>query len=203
MPWLAKPGVSVQNDKGAGFRAFFFVLMTMHWQKHLFILSLGLLSAQALASGYTDPASKINFTLPPGWKVRSVVQEGVRLIKVIPPKADQRERAAIEVTLQEYKATRADSPERLQRRYRQADGDREAALYARLNAHTGRLVTEYREGRFVSGRLWIVRHNLHVFLPTPGKRLLEARCAANASEFKTYRHQMELICLSANSTRKP
>ncbi len=203
MPWLAKPDVSVQNGKGAGFRAFFFVLMTMHWQKHLLIFALGLLAGPVLAASFTDPASKISFTLPPGWKVRSVVQEGVRVIKVVPPKADQRERAAIEVTLQEYKAGRGDTPERLQRRYRQADGDREPALYTRLNPHSGRLVTEYREGRFVSGRLWIVRLNLHVFLPTPGKRMLEARCAANASEFKTYRHQMEAICLSATSLRKP
>ena len=203
MRWLAKPDVSVQNGKGAGFRAFFFVLMTMHWKKHLYILGISLMAGPVLAASFTDPASKISFTLPAGWKVRSVVQEGVRVIKVVPPKADQRERAAIEVTLQEYKAVRKDAPELFLRRYRKADGDREAALYARLNSHTGRLVTEYREGRFVSGRLWIVRHNLHVFLPTPGKRLLEARCAANASEFKTYRHQMEAICLSATSLRKP
>lgn len=203
MPWLAKRGISVQNRQGAGFRAFFFVLMAMHWQKHILLLWLSLLTGTVLAAGFVDPASKISFTLPAGWKVRSVVQEGVRVIKVVPPKADQRERAAIEVTLQEHPAGRDDSPERLQRRFRQADGDREAALYTRLNPHSGRLVTEYREGGFVSGRLWIMRHNLQVFLPTPGKRVLEARCAANASEFKTYRHQMETICLSATSLRKP
>ncbi|MBV8679566.1 MAG: hypothetical protein JO338_03860 [Aquitalea sp.] len=175
----------------------------MHWQKYILFSGLSLLASSVLAGSFIDPASKISFTLPAGWKVRSVVQEGVRVIKVVPPKADQRERAAIEVTLQERRAGRADAPDRLLRRFRQADGDREAAVYTRLNPHSGRLVTEYREGRFVSGRLWIVRHNLQVFLPTPGKHVLEARCAANASEFKTYRHQMETICLSATSLRKP
>ncbi|PXX48220.1 hypothetical protein DFR38_1074 [Aquitalea magnusonii] len=203
MPWLAKPGISVQNGKGAGFRAFFFVLMTMHWQKYILFSGLSLLAGPLLAAAFVDPASKISFTLPAGWKVRSVVQEGVRVIKVVPPKADQRERAAIEVTLQERKAGKADAPERLQRRFRQAEADREAAVYTRLNPHSGRLVTEYREGSFVSGRLWIVRHNLQVFLPTPGKRLLVARCAANASEFKTYRRQLETICLSATFLHKP
>jgi len=174
------------------------------YRRLLTLVFLFLLPAGPLwAASYVDPASKISFTLPAGWKVRSVVQEGVRLVKVVPPKADQRERAAIEVTLQERRQGRDDTPLSLQQRYRLADGDREAAVFVRVNTHTGRVVTEYREGRFVSGRLWIVRHNLHVFQPTSGKRILEARCAANASEFKTYRRQLESICLSASTARKP
>ncbi|POA96773.1 hypothetical protein C2134_20410, partial [Chromobacterium sinusclupearum] len=65
-----------------------------------------------------------------------------------------------------------------------------------------RLVTEYRDGRFVSNRLWIVRHNLQVIQLVDKSRLLEARCTANASEFRTYRRQMEAICLSVAVGKK-
>ncbi|WP_293764788.1 hypothetical protein [uncultured Aquitalea sp.] len=163
------------------------------------LLSLPLLS---WASSYVDPVTRLSFTLPAGWKVRPARLDGLRVLRVIPPKPDQRERAAIEVTVVDRPQKRGDAPDRLARRFRQADDDREAAAFVRANPKTGRVVTEYREGSFVSGGLWIVRHNLHVFQPMPGKRIIEARCAANASEFKTYRRQMESICLSVNEVHK-
>ncbi|OWY38533.1 hypothetical protein CEK28_12010 [Xenophilus sp. AP218F] len=166
------------------------------------LLSLLLASPGLLAASYADPVSKVRFTLPPGWKVRPVVVDRVRVLRVVPPKADQRERAAIEVQISLRKAGRNDTLPRLAAKFRQEDGDREAANFVRSNARTGRLVTEYRDGRFVSNRLWIVRHNLQVIQLLDKKRVLEARCTANASEFRTYRRQMEAICLSVTAPKK-
>ncbi|MDF0605943.1 hypothetical protein HZU77_009785 [Neisseriaceae bacterium TC5R-5] len=155
-----------------------------------------LLSPTVWAASYTDPQSKVHFTLPAGWKVRAGKQEGQRLLRVLPPKADQRERAAIEVVIQRRKPKRADTLPRLTQKFRHAEGSREAANFVRSNSHTGRLITEYRDGRLVANGLWIVRHNLHVVQLAGKQPLAEARCTANASEFKTYRRQMESICLS-------
>ncbi|UTH74542.1 hypothetical protein [Chromobacterium sp. IIBBL 290-4] len=124
------------------------------------------------------------------------------MLRVIPPKADQRERAAIEVQIGLRKLARKETLAKLAAQLRSEDGDREAANFVRLNQKTGRLVTEYRDGRFVSNRLWIVRHNLHVMQLVDKSRLLEARCTANASEFRTYRRQMEAICLSVAVGKK-
>ncbi|WP_047238164.1 hypothetical protein [Chromobacterium subtsugae] len=159
-------------------------------------------SSMAQAASYADPVSKVRFTLPPGWKVRPSITDGVRVLRVVPPKADQRERAAIEVQIGVRKPRRGDTLPRLAAAFRNEDGDREAANFVRVNPKAGRLVTEYRDGRFVSNRLWIVRHNLHVIQLVDRNRLLEARCTANASEFKTYRRQMEAICLSVALARK-
>ncbi|OHX15465.1 hypothetical protein BI344_13145 [Chromobacterium sphagni] len=164
------------------------------------VLLLG--SSTALAASYADPVSKVRFTLPPGWKVRPSVTDGVRALRVVPPKADQRERAAIEVLIGVRRPRRNDTLPRLAAMFRSEDGDREAANFVRVNSKAGRLVTEYRDGRFVSNRLWIVRHNLQVIQLVDKNRLLEARCTANASEFKTYRRQMEAICLSVVLARK-
>lgn len=150
----------------------------------------------AQAAVYADAASRVRFNVPPGWKVRPSVVDGQRVLRVVPPKADQRERAAIDVQIIARKSGRGDTLARLAQKYRREDGDREAANFVRSNSRNGRLVTEYRDGRLVSNRLWIVRHNLHVFQLGDKKRVAEARCTANASEFKTYRRQMESICLS-------
>ncbi|MBP4047976.1 hypothetical protein J9978_00485 [Chromobacterium violaceum] len=168
----------------------------------MLVLGALLASPLALAANYTDPVNKVRFTLPPGWKVRASVVDRVRVLKVIPPKADQRERAAISVQIGLRKPGRSDTLPKLAATFRQEDGDREAANFVRVNQKAGRLVTEYRDGRFVSNRLWIVRHNLHVIQLLDKNRLLEARCTANASEFKTYRRQMEAICLSAQWSRR-
>lgn len=159
-------------------------------------LSLALLAPLVQAAVYTDAVSRVRFNVPPGWKVRPSVVDGQRVLRVVPPKADQRERAAIDVQVFSRKPGRGDTLARLAQKYRREDDNREAANFARVNSRSGRLVTEYRDGRFVSNRLWIVRHNLHVFQLGDKKRMAEARCAANASEFKTYRRQMEAICLS-------
>ncbi|MCD4485591.1 hypothetical protein LQR31_14025 [Chromobacterium vaccinii] len=168
----------------------------------MLVLGALLASPLALAATYADPVSKARFTLPPGWKVRASVANRIRVLKVIPPKADQRERAAIEVQIGVRKPGRSDTLPRLAAMFRQEDGDREAANFVRVNQKAGRLITEYRDGRFVSNRLWIVRHNLHVIQLVDKNRLLEARCTANASEFKTYRRQMESICLSVALAKK-
>ncbi|QEL54577.1 hypothetical protein [Chromobacterium paludis] len=164
--------------------------------------ALLLLSPLALAANYTDPVSKIRFNLPPGWKVRPAIEEGGRVLRVIPPKPDQRERAAILVRIGLRKPKRGETLPRMAAAFRQESGDREAANFVRINSKAGRLVTEYRDGRFVSNRLWIVRHNLHVIQLLDRSHVLEARCTANASEFRTYRRQMESICLSAQWPRR-
>lgn len=162
-------------------------------------LLIGLLaSSSAWAATYTDTTHQFSFNVPAGWKVRPGVLEGKQVLRVIPPKADQRERAAIEVYVLTRKQNRRETLDRWSRQLRKADGDREAASVLKLSARPARLVAEYREGRIVASGLWIVRHNLQVLLPGNGKHMLEARCAANASEFKTYRRQMESVCLSVN-----
>jgi hypothetical protein len=166
------------------------------------LAALLLISPLALAASYADPVSKIRFTLPAGWKVRPSTVSGARVLRVIPPKADQRERAAIDVQIGLRKPRRGETLSRLAAGFRENDGDREAANFVRLNQKTGRLVTEYRDGRFVSNRLWIVRHNLQLIQLVDKSRLLEARCTANASEFRTYRRQMEAICLSVAVGKK-
>lgn len=171
----------------------------MRNRKTLWACCLLLVSHSALASTplYSNPAHHLRFNLPAGWKVRPSVSDGQQVLRVIPPKADQRERAAIEVTIQLRKVGSKETLDKLQRMYRKPDEDREAASVVKASPKSGKLVVEYREGRFVSNGLWIVRNNLNVFVWLPKHRLVEAKCAANASEFKTYRRQLEAICLSA------
>jgi len=143
---------------------------------------------------YKDPVSQLRLNLPPGWHVRAETLNGIRQLSVIPPKADQRERAAIDVVIRVRPFAPRESLDRLAARYRTAQGDREAAEALRYTPKSGRLIVEYREGRYVSSQLWIVRRNLNLYQRIDKKRLLEVRCAANASEYKTYRHNLETIC---------
>ncbi|BEV71453.1 hypothetical protein THUN1379_09350 [Paludibacterium sp. THUN1379] len=149
---------------------------------------------------YTDPVSAIQMQVPAGWRVRAETFNGVRQLRVVPPKADQRERAAIDVVVRLRPWRRGESLSGLAASFRNQRGDREAAQVVRYLPKAGRLVLDYREGRYVSGRLWIVRRNLHLFQRKDRTRVLEARCAANASEYKTYRKSLELICYSAQLT---
>jgi hypothetical protein len=147
---------------------------------------------------YQDAVSQLRLNLPQGWRVRAETLNGVRQLRVVPPKADQRERAAIDVVVRIRPLRRGESLESLARHYRTGRGDREAAQILRFTPKTGRLVAEYREGGYVSSRLWIVRQNLNLYQRVGKKRLLEVLCAANASEYKTYRHNLETICTSVS-----
>ena len=145
---------------------------------------------------FVDQSSQLRLDVPPGWRVRAETLNGVRQLTVIPPKADQRERAAIHVVIRVRPFADDESLERLAADFRQAHGDREAATLWRYSPKVGRLVVEYREGRYVSGQLWIVRLNLGLYQRVDKNRLLEVHCAANASEYKTYRRNLEAICYS-------
>ncbi|GGY26419.1 hypothetical protein [Paludibacterium paludis] len=160
-----------------------------------------LASAGALAGSYQDNKDPVRFSVPAGWRVRAESVDGVRQLRVIPPKADMRERAAIDVSVRVRRLGRRQSLESIARDYRKPFNDREAAS-VRFDPAAGRLLLDYREGRFVSGRLWIVRRNLHVFLRLDKKRVIEAKCAANASEYKAWRRQLETVCLSVAAVRK-
>jgi len=135
-------------------------------------------------------------TVPSGWRVRAETLNGVRQLRVIPPKADQRERAAIEVVLRVRPLRRGETLARTAKLMRRSQGDREAAESLRLSPRGNRLVVEYRESRNVSDQLWIVRRNLNVWQRVDKKHVLEALCAANESEYKTYRKNLETICYS-------
>lgn len=145
---------------------------------------------------YQDTASQLRLNLPVGWHVRAETLNGIRQLRVIPPKADQRERAAIDVIIRVRPFAPRESMDRLAKRYRSTRNDREAVEALRYTPKAGRLVVQFRAGRYVSSQLWIVRRNLNLYQRIDKKRLLEVRCAANASEYKTYRHNLETICTS-------
>lgn len=145
---------------------------------------------------YADPVSQLRLNVPQGWGVRAETLNGIRQLRVVPPKADQRERAAIDVVIRVRPLLAGESLERMAAYYKVARGDREAADVLRYLSKDSRLAVEYREGRYVSSRLWIVRRNLALFQRLDQHRLLEASCAANASEYKTYRRNLETICYS-------
>ncbi len=178
--------------------------MSVSSRSKFLFLSLLMLAGTGLAEAatYQNPADPLRFTIPPGWRVRAETVNGARQLRVIPPKADQRERAAIDVSVKIRRLGRKESLESLARRYRQAENDREAASSVKLDNKTGRLLLDYREGRFVSNRLWIVRRNLHVFLRLDKNRVIEARCAANASEYRAWHRPLELVCLSLVPVRR-
>lgn len=201
----------MHNRKGVGFHAFFVDAMI---RLAHFLPSVFLLTAQAAFAAappaqpmrlerasttylYADPISGLQLTVPTGWRVRAETLNGIRQLRVVPPKADQRERAAIDVTIRLRPWLSGETLAKLAADYREQDGDREAAQTVHYQPKAGRLVLDYREGRYVSDQLWIVRRNLHIFQREDKRRVLEARCAANASEFKSYRKNLQLLCYSA------
>ena len=153
--------------------------------------------AAASAGVYVDAVSPVRLNVPAGWRVRAETFNGIRQLRVVPPKADQRERAAIEVVVRVRPLRRGETLAGMAKSLRRPLGDREAAEVLRFTPRSNRLVVEYREGRYVSNRLWIVRRNLNIWQRVDKKRVLEARCAANASEYKTYRKNLETLCYSA------
>ena len=145
------------------------------------------------ASVYSDSKLPVRFTVPDGWKVRATIADGQRALRVIPHEADQRERAAIEViislrslkgdqTISEYAETQR--------------GKSESITPLAYEWRRGRLETDYRGGRYVSGGLWIMQRTKMVLQRVDKKRLIDARCMANLTEYKTYRKALESICKS-------
>ncbi|MCW3479167.1 hypothetical protein OL229_06260 [Neisseriaceae bacterium JH1-16] len=166
------------------------------------VLSLLLVASPVWAASYTDPRLPVRINVPAGWKVRPILVEGERRIKVVPPKADERERAAIEVVISQRRFSSGESLERTARQLRRADDDREPATAVKLNAKAGRLEADFRVGHFVTSDLWILQRVRLVQQRLDKSRLLEARCAANASEYKTYRHALESICQSLTVVKR-
>lgn len=150
---------------------------------------------------YTDAVTLLRLTVPSGWRVQAETLNGTRQLRVVPPKADQRERAAIDVTVTERKLGRRETLETMSRRLRSPANAREAASQLKLNEKAGRLSVEYREGHYVSSALWIVRQTLLVVQQTDKTHVIEARCAANASEYRTYHRYLEMLCNSVGKGR--
>jgi len=183
-------------------RAFFFsVWLFMSILPRLAPLLL-LMAVPVWAASYTDPRLPVRINVPAGWKVRPVLIEGERRIKVVPPKADERERAAIEVLISQRRFASDESLERTAHQLRRADDDREAATMVRLNSKAGRLEADFRVGHFVTSDLWILQRVRLVQQRLDKRHLIEARCAANASEYKTYRHALESICQSLTVVKR-
>lgn len=171
-------------------------------QRLLVSLIAALVPALVLAAPYTDARLGVRFNVPPGWRVQPETLRGERVLRVIPPKADQRERAAIDVSVRVGRVGRKDTLERFARRLSQPAGEREAARWVRLDDKVGRLGALYREGHFVDNHLWIVRNTLMVALQI-GRTRAEARCSATAAEYKTWRRPLESVCWSLEFVAKP
>lgn len=163
------------------------------------LLPVAVQAAKLIAVPYHDPAGILHFSVPEGWKVHTGEVNGKRQWTVRPRKADERERAAIRINISIRPLARKESLEKLERKLKKADGDREPATlqhYSRL----GRLTAEYREGQFVSGGLWLVRHYLLVYQKS-GKNMIEASCSSTDTEFRHYRAQLNLVCGSLKAGR--
>ncbi|RXZ44302.1 hypothetical protein [Crenobacter cavernae] len=161
------------------------------------ILLTGLALAEpGLAAVYRDPQGAVRFVVPDGWRVRTQRQDGVRQWKLVPPKADQRERAAIDVLIKVRPARGNESLDRLARRLKKGEGDREPALSLQYNKTEQRLFADVREGGFVSGRLWIMRREYRLYQKVGRKTMIEARCSATAAEFGHVRRALSSICAS-------
>ncbi|TCP12163.1 hypothetical protein EV683_11085 [Crenobacter luteus] len=170
----------------------------------ILILALGLtLAGPALAAVYRDPQGALRFELPDGWRVRAYRQDGARQWRVVPPKADQRERAAIEVLVKIRPLAPGESLDRLARRLKKADGDREPARSLQYNRAEERLFADVREARLVSGGLWIVRREYRLYQRVGRKTMIEARCSANAAEFAPVRRALMTLCASVRPLPAP
>lgn len=161
----------------------------------LFAVLLCTLNVQA--APYRHPELGISADLPAGWKVRPDAEHGVR---VLPPKAEDRERAGVTVRYWRERLRGKQPMQRLADSYRKPRGNREAASKVQLDERSGRLVLEYREGEYVQNSLWIVRRHLRV-VQQDGRQSVTADCAANASEFHRYRKAFVALCLG--STVRP
>ena len=145
------------------------------------------------ASEYTDSKLPVRLSVPAQWKVRPTLVDGRRALRIIPPEADQRERAAIEVII--FMST-LKSKESIPAYAEAKRGKGEPITPLAYDPKRGRLETDYRGGRYVSGGLWIVQRTKMVLQRVDKNRLIDARCSANLTEYKTYRKALESICKS-------
>lgn len=171
------------------------------WAGVLVLLPVPALALQKLLTvPYHDPAGALHFSVPEGWKVRTVELNGKRQWKVVPRKADERERAAIRIWITLRTRVPKGFLDQAAHKYKTAEGDREAARSLSYNATQGHLVADYREGQYVSGDLWLVRRNLLVYQKN-GKGMIEARCSSTDAEFNHYKRQLNLVCGSIKAGR--
>lgn len=167
--------------------------------KFLILLMLLPLSCLATAAEYTDSKLPVRLNVPAQWKVRPTLVDGRRALRIIPPEADQRERAAIEVIV--FIATL--QPKQSLSDYAKAKrGKGEPITPLAYDAKQGRLETDYRDGHYVSRGLWIVQRTKMVLQRVDKTRLIDARCSANLTEYKTYRKALESICKSVQTTAR-
>lgn len=148
-----------------------------------------------VAVSYHDPGGVLSFALPEGWHVRTVALNGKRQWKVVPRKADERERAAIRIWITLRPRVAKGFLDQQARQLKSADVDREPARSLSYNAAQGRLAAEYREGQFESQGLWLVRRHLLVYQKV-GHGVIEAHCSATDAEFQYYKRQLNLVCAS-------
>lgn len=149
---------------------------------------------------YRDPAGALHFSMPEGWKVHTGKANSQPQWKVRPRKADERERAAIRISIVLRPLARKESLERISRQLKAPKGDREPAINLQHNSKLGRLSAEYREGQFVTGGLWLVRHYLVTYQKV-GKLVIEASCSSTDAEYRQYRQQLNLVCGSVKAGR--
>ena len=165
-----------------------------------FLALLLLLPLHCLAASvYTDSKLPVRLNVPEHWKVRPTLVDGRHALRIIPPEADQRERAAIEVVI--FIATL--KPRESISDYAEAQrGKSEPITPLMYETKRGRLETDYRGGRYVSRGLWIMQRTKMVLQRIDKNHLIDARCSANLTEYKTYRKALESICKSVQTTKK-
>lgn len=167
--------------------------------KFLALLICLSLCSLATAADYTDTKLPVHLKVPAQWKVRPALVDGRRALRIIPPEADQRERAAIDVVV--FVATLP--PKQSLSDYAKAKrGKGEPISPLAYDAKRGRLETDYRDGRYVAGGLWIVQRTKMVLQRVDKTRLIDARCSANLTEYKTYRKALESICKSVQTVAR-
>jgi hypothetical protein len=149
---------------------------------------------------YRDPDGALHFSMPEGWKVHTGEANGQPQWKVRPRKADERERAAIRISIVLRPMARKESLERISRQLKAPKGGREPAINLQHHTRLGRLTAEYREGQFVTGGLWLVRHYVVTYQKI-GKLMIEASCSSTDAEYRHYRQQLNLVCGSVKAGR--
>ncbi|MCP9758590.1 hypothetical protein EGI20_04570 [Aquitalea sp. S1-19] len=150
----------------------------------------------AWAAPYRDTVWPLTFDLPAQWQVTSKTEKKRRSLQVLPRRAEDRERGDARAVFSVRRLGKRDSLQRLTQPYRSARGGREAASRIELDEKRGRVLLDYRESENVQNGLWIVRRHQKVWqLDKASRRVFEADCSANASEFKHYRQPFSSLCL--------
>jgi hypothetical protein len=150
----------------------------------------------AWAAPYRDTVWPLSFELPAQWQLSVKNEKKRRSLLVLPRRMEDRERGDARAVFVMRRMSKRDTLQRLAKPYRKASGGREAASRIELDEKAGRVLLDYRESENVQNGLWIVRRHQKVLqLDTASRRLFEADCSANASEFKHYRQPFSSLCL--------